>query len=143
MFQSNKRKHVLISLLFSLVFAVSLFGIVKVSMNKGFVDTTAYMELSFVLGLCAVMSFSELFCIVTGFGKAKLAALSITLSALLTALSTVLKTYTSIALNESNLNEIFGSLMKETAILYAVVLAATFVLSFAVIHRKALRGKSA
>lgn len=129
-FSGSAVKTVLVSVIFAVTFVLSI----VLPMNSNRLDSTAMVELSFVLAFGATVGLSELFGIITGFGRAKYAALSVSLCAVMTVIRTFEQWFTFIGLNEVNSRDTFNAYLKSNILLHFVILVTAIAFGF-IIHR--------
>lgn len=121
-----------------MIFAAAFVLAVLLPINLGRLDGTAFTELSFVLAFAAAAGFAELFCSIGKFGgvfgKAKFAALSLFMCAVMTVIRTFEQWFTFIGLTELNSGETFNAFLRGNILLHLCVFAAVTAFGF-IIHR--------
>lgn len=118
----------------SVVFAALSALTVILPMYSHKFDQTAMTELTFLSAFGAVIAFSELFCITTGFGRVKFVMLSAAADIVMLAVRTFMDWFTNIGLTTENSRYIFADCLKNNIVLFFLALAAVIAFGF-IVHR--------
>lgn len=105
-------------------------------------DQTAMIELTFLSAFGTVIAFSELICIITGFGRVKFVILSAATDLVMLAVRTFMDWFTNIGLTTENGGYIFAVCLKNNTVLYFLALAAVIAFGF-IVHRQRKAGNAA
>lgn len=125
----------------SVIFAVSLVLSIMLPMNSEKFDHTAIVELTFLSAFGAVIAFSELLCITTGFGRVKFTIISAAADIVMLAVRTFMDWFTNIELTTENGRYIFAACLKNNIAIYILALVAVIALGF-IVHRPQKAGSA-
>lgn len=115
------------------VFAASAALTVILSMYSHKLDQTAMFELTFLSAFGSVTAFSELICIITGFGKVKFVILSAAADLVMLAVRTVIDRYTDLTTQIGRFI-LVTHVKSNNLVPYILALAAVIAVGF-IVHR--------